>query len=67
MPEISIQEISAALKQMKNHKCPENKLTSIMFKFGGNVLLGSSKDLFNKCLEGNSTPRDCQNAECTYL
>lgn len=51
IPEISIQEIKDALK-MENRKCPgEDRITSEMLEFGGNVILKALEFRFNKCLE----------------
>lgn len=68
VPEISGQEIQAALKQMKNRKSPgEDRVTSEMMKIGGAVVEKSLRILLNKCLREGKIPNEWQNAEVILL
>lgn len=68
IPEISKQEIQAALKQMKNRKSPgEDRITCEMLKMGGVVIEKSLQILLNKCLQEGKIPDAWQNAEVILL
>lgn len=68
VPEIAKQEIQAALKQMKNRKCPgEDRITCEMLKMGGAIIENSIQILLNKCLQEGKIPDAWQNAEVILL
>lgn len=68
LPDITNEEIKKALKQMKNGKCPgEDRITTEMLKFGGNILEGYIKKLFNQCLCEGTIPKCWLEAEVILL
>ena len=68
IPEITIAEIRAALKQMKNRKSPgEDRITSEMLKLGGKIVEQATQILLNKCLKEEKIPDDWINAEVIIL
>lgn len=68
MPEITIYELKAALKDMKNGRVPGEDDTPIeAIKEGGDELLQSIADLFNKCLEESRIPGGWNNAMVVLL
>lgn len=68
IPEISKQEIKAALRQMKNRKSPgEDRITCEMLKMGGVVIERSLQILLNKCLLEGNIPDTWKNAEMVLL
>lgn len=68
IPEISREEIRAALKRMKNRKCPgEDKITCEMLKLGEEVIERPLQILLNKCLLEGNIPEPWKNAEVVLL
>ena len=68
IPEISTEEIRAALKKMKNGKCPgEDRITAEMLKHGGNALEKALQILLNKCLHESKIPEKWYNSEVVIL
>ena len=52
IPEITIAEIQAALKQINKQKIPgEDRITSEMLKMGGKIVEQATQILLNKCLK----------------
>lgn len=57
MPEITVDETTAAVNEMKNNKSPgEDSVPIEAIKEGGDTLLKVITALFNKCLELEKTP-----------
>lgn len=68
MPDITFEEVSAALAEMKNGKSPgEDGVPVEAIKFGGDTLLETITALFNKCLELEKVPIAWQNAAIILL
>ena len=68
LPDITVEEVSAALAEMKNRKSPgEDGVPVEAIKLGGDTLLETITALFNKCLELEKVPTEWQNAAITLL
>lgn len=68
MPEITIDEVEAALKEMKNNKAPgDDELPIEAVKKGGEVMLQAVTALFNKCLEQEKVAESWTNAEVVLI
>lgn len=63
LPDITLDEISLALKKMKNGRSPgEDSVVADAIKVGGEYLLERIRDLFNLCLFDNTIPDRWYNA-----
>lgn len=68
MPDVTPDEVRAALKDTKNGKSPgEDGIPIEALKLGGDELVGAIAELFNKCLEKGKIPKDWTNAEIILL
>ena len=68
LPEISVEEIKAALKDLKNGKAPgEDGIPIEAIKEGGDELLTVIANMFNKCLEESRIPDSWNNAVVIVL
>ena len=63
MPDITVEEVKAAVTEMKNRKSPGEDGVSIKaIKLGGDTLVSAITALFNKCLESEKIPKAWENA-----
>ena len=68
MPDITVEEIGTALKEMKDRKSPgEDGVPIEAIKFGGDTMLSAIAALFNKCLEEGKVPESWENAMIILL
>lgn len=68
MPEITVEEIQASLKKMKNGKTPgSDRIAAEMLRYGGDTLIHAVKTLLNKCLHEGEIPDEWCDAEVTIL
>jgi len=67
IPDVTRDEVRAALKEMKNRKSPdEDRMTAEMLKRKG-IALEDALCLFDKCLEKEQIPERWKNAEIIIL
>ena len=63
LPEITLDELSHALKQMKNNKAPgEDGIVIDVIKEGADEINKHIVNLFNMCLQKRETPKEWNNA-----
>jgi len=68
LPDITTEEVSKAVSEMKDNKSPgEDGVPIEAIKFGGDTLLSAITALFNKCLELGKVPEAWENAIITLL
>ena len=68
LPDITKEEVKAAVIEMKNRKSPgEDGVPIEAIKLGGDTLVSAITALFNKCLESEKIPKAWQNAVITLL
>jgi hypothetical protein len=68
MPDITVDEVKAAVAEMKNKKSPgEDGVPVEAIKLGGDSLLGAITTLFNQCLQWEEVPEAWENAVITLL
>ena len=68
MPDITVEEVKAAVAEMKNRKSPgEDGVPIEAIKLGGDSLLGAITALFNQCLQWEEVPEAWENAVITLL
>lgn len=68
MPDITVEEVRAAVAEMKNKKSPgEDGVPVEAIKLGGDSLLSATTALFNLCLQWEKVPEAWENAVITLL
>lgn len=68
IPEISLEEIKAAIGEMKNNRSPgDDGVVIEAIKEGGLAVLKTLKSLFNECLIQQRTPTRWDNAITTLI
>lgn len=68
MPDITVDEVKAAVAEMKNKKSPgEDGVPVEAIKLGGDSLLKAITALFNQCLQWEEVPEAWENAVITLL
>ena len=68
LPDITVDEVKAAVDEMKNKKSPgEDGVPIEAIKLGGDSLLSAITTLFNQCLQWEMIPKQWENAEITLL
>ena len=68
LPDITEEEVKAAVTDMKNRKSPgEDGVPIEAIKLGGDTLVSAITALFNKCIESEKIPKAWENAVITLL
>ena len=68
MPDITEEEVKAAVIEMKNMKSlGEDGVPIEAIKLGGDTLVSAITALFNKCIESEKIPKAWENAVITLL